>query len=222
MVDDASVAVAPAHRVIARPFVHGSLAYWLGPDADSANSHKWTIYVRGLTPDDDLSTIVRQVVVQLHESFPCSTRVLDKPPYEVTEFGWGEFVATVKVYFHDRSEGHVEFSHPINLFHPSGLLSVKKPVLTEFYDEFVFSDPSESMALRLAQTPVPVDDSQLNPFAYNLEQFVIDEKNEIGKLAQCHLNVLNAIQELKKRFDKTHYEGLRYRKLIASSKKKEP
>jgi hypothetical protein len=129
------------------------------------------------------------------------------------------------------------------------LLSVKKPVLTEFYDEFVFVDPSENTLARLAQPPVPaqplsvVDQpfactsfsfpefnviffvlfSKNSPYAFsdNLEQFVADEKHEIARLAQCHLDILSAIQELKKRFDKTHYEGLRYRKLIASCKKKE-
>lgn len=50
---------------------------------------------------------------------------------------------------------------------------------------------------------------------------IADEKNEIGRVAQAHLAVLNGIQDLKRKFDKVHYEGLRYRKLIAACKKKE-
>lgn len=209
-------------RTVWREFVHGSIAWWLGPDADPSHSHRWTVYVRSLSPDDDLSTIVRKVVFHLHESFASPVRVVLNPPFEVTEHGWGEFVCHIKVYFHDRNEHPVEFNHPISLFHPTGQLSVKKPVLTEFYDEFVFVDPSENTLARLGQKPVPVAGPIRDPaFAYQLEPFVVDEKNEIARLAQCHLNVLSAIQDLKKRFDKTHYEGLRYRKLIASCKKKE-
>lgn len=98
----------PKQRVIARPFVHGTLAEWLGPDSEQTRSHKWTIYVRGLTRDDDLSTIVRKVVFNLHDSFACPVRgirataihpkncfradvrrctVVDKPPFEITEYG---------------------------------------------------------------------------------------------------------------------------------------
>ncbi|CEO99154.1 Protein AF-9 like protein [Plasmodiophora brassicae] len=213
----------PKQRVIARPFVHGTLAEWLGPDSEQTRSHKWTIYVRGLTRDDDLSTIVRKVVFNLHDSFACPVRVVDKPPFEITEYGWGEFTASVKVYFYDRGDRHVDFPHPVNLFHQSGQPS-KKPLLTEIYDEFVFVEPNEQLAARLLQAPVPVgppSDPAMNEYQYNLDQMIADEKNEIGRVAQAHLAVLNGIQDLKRKFDKVHYEGLRYRKLIAACKKKE-
>jgi hypothetical protein len=30
--------------------------------------------------------------------------VITKPPYEVTETGWGEFEVVIKIYFHDPNE----------------------------------------------------------------------------------------------------------------------
>ena len=36
--------------------------------------------------------------------------VVTKPPYEVTETGWGEFEIIIKIYFHDVNERPVKFS----------------------------------------------------------------------------------------------------------------
>eukprot|EP00171_Calliarthron_tuberculosum_P002408 IDg2408t1 len=69
-------------------------------------------------------------------------------PYEISEFGWGEFDAVIRVYFHDANEKFVEFFHPLRLFPPEGE-STKDPVVSEFYDEIVFQDPSEKLLAML-------------------------------------------------------------------------
>lgn len=45
-----------------------------------------------------------QVHFKLHESYANQNRVLTKPPYEVTETGWGEFEIVIKIFFHDPNE----------------------------------------------------------------------------------------------------------------------
>jgi hypothetical protein len=59
--------------------------------------------VRGLECED-LSYFIRKVVFQLHPSFTNPVRVVDHPPFEVTETGWGEFEVAIRIYFQDQSE----------------------------------------------------------------------------------------------------------------------
>jgi YEATS domain-containing protein 4 len=47
---------------------------------------------------------VKKVHFKLHESYAEPNRIVVKPPYEVTETGWGEFEIVIKIYFHDPNE----------------------------------------------------------------------------------------------------------------------
>ena len=63
-------------------------------------------------------------------------RVLLKPPYEVTETGWGEFEVQIKIYFHDPNERPVTIYHVLKLFQTDpNVIIGKKPVISEQYDE---------------------------------------------------------------------------------------
>ena len=46
-----------------------------------------------------MSAYVKKVNFKLHDSYSNSNRTVTKPPYEVTETGWGEFEIVIKVYF---------------------------------------------------------------------------------------------------------------------------
>lgn len=104
----ASLAASAALRRLERttaclPIVHGSVAFYLGKKADEYNTHQWTLYLRGPN-NEDLSPVLSKVVFQLHASFAQPVREIIQPPYEVTERGWGEFEAQIRLIWKDPSE----------------------------------------------------------------------------------------------------------------------
>jgi YEATS domain-containing protein 4 len=70
---------------------------------DKINTHKWTVYLRGISEDEDLS-FIKSVTIQIHESFPNPNRIFYAPPFEVTECGWGEFEIGFVIEFVDPLE----------------------------------------------------------------------------------------------------------------------
>jgi YEATS domain-containing protein 4 len=85
------------------PFVYGSVAFYLGKKADDFQTHQWTLYVRGPN-NEDLSLVISKVIFQLHPSFAQPIRELTAPPFEVTERGWGEFEAQIRIIWKDPVE----------------------------------------------------------------------------------------------------------------------
>ncbi|XP_047092993.1 transcription initiation factor TFIID subunit 14b-like [Lolium rigidum] len=140
---------------ISFPIVYGTISFWLGKKASEYNSHKWTVYVRHAN-NEDLSVIVKRAVFQLHPSFTNPTRVIEQPPFELSETGWGEFEIAITLYFHsDASEKRVDLFHQLKLYpeEEAGPQSTKKPVVVETYDEVVFTEPSEAFFLRVQNHP---------------------------------------------------------------------
>jgi YEATS domain-containing protein 4 len=127
------------------PFVYGSVAVYLGNKADDYNTHKWTLYLRGPN-NEDLSSCIAKVVFQLHPSFAQPVRELSAPPFEVTEQGWGEFEAQIRIVWKDTSEKSTLVTHGIKLYPPGSTNQsppTLEPVVAEAYDEAVFTDPNE-------------------------------------------------------------------------------
>jgi hypothetical protein len=54
---------------------------------------------------------------------------LFKPPFEVVEYGWGEFEVRIRIYFHDPTEKFVEIFHNLKLFH-LGMFRPLSPTLS--------------------------------------------------------------------------------------------
>ncbi|KAL8229446.1 hypothetical protein R6Q57_014346 [Mikania cordata] len=143
---------------ISVPIVYGNAAFWLGKKASEYQSHKWTVYVRGAT-NEDLSVVVKRVVFQLHSSFNNPTRVVESPPFELSESGWGEFEIAITLHFHsDVSDKPLHLYHHLKLYpeDDSGSLSVKKPVVVESYDEVVFAEPSEALFAHVQNHPAVI------------------------------------------------------------------
>lgn len=133
--------------VVACPIIFGSIAFYLGKKADEFATHKWTLFVRGPN-GEDISCFIEKVVFNLHPSFAVPVREIREPPFEVSESGWGEFEAGIFLHFRDPEEPPIDLIHVIKLYHvgsQSNLLNPKKsqPVVSEFYDEIVFTNPKE-------------------------------------------------------------------------------
>lgn len=104
------------------------------PAKSAEHTHRWTVALRSAPsphPDatpaeqptriggvDDYSYFIKKVQFKLHETIPNSLRTLDKPPWEVTETGWGEFDLQIKVFFvNEAYEKPLQFYHHLKL-HP--------------------------------------------------------------------------------------------------------
>ncbi|KAK9108987.1 hypothetical protein Sjap_017047 [Stephania japonica] len=143
---------------ISVPIVYGTISFWLGKKASDYQSHKWTVYVRGAS-NEDLGVVIKRAVFQLHPSFNNPTRVVESPPFELSECGWGEFEIAISLFFHnDVCDKQLDLYHQLKLYHEeeSGPQSTKKPVVMESYDEIVFSEPSESFFARVQNHPAVV------------------------------------------------------------------
>ena len=90
---------------------------------------------------------------------PDRLAVVDTPPFEVTEQGWGEFEIQVQIFFHDSRDKPVDITHMLKLYPDEGSsalsANVSRPVVSERYDELVFNDPSEGLRARLSADVVP-------------------------------------------------------------------
>ena len=141
---------APAKRVkdaaVCCPLVYGSLAFWLGRKADEFHTHKWTLFVRG-PHGEDLGYFVEKVVFKLHPSFAQPVREVTKPPFEVSEKGWGEFECHIRIHFKDPTEKPVEVSHIVKLYDGTTPQAANQPVVSEVYDEVVFHGPARAVRI---------------------------------------------------------------------------
>merc|ERR1712137_465234 len=120
-------------------------------------------------------------------------RVLTKPPYEVTETGWGEFEIVIKIYFHDPNERPVTFYHILKLFQNAPDVIVgKKPVVSEFYEEIVFQEPTVMMQQLLQN----VRALTTSPVKHDTD---FDEKKvrTLDEILKAKTKVKNELNELK-------------------------
>lgn len=136
---------------IVKPIVYGNVARSFGKKREEdGHTHQWTVYVKPYN-NEDMSAYVKKVHFKLHESYANPNRILTKPPYEVTETGWGEFEVVIKLYFHDPTERPVTLYHILKLFQSpivDGEISTqdaKKMLTSESYEEIVFQEPTQLM-----------------------------------------------------------------------------
>eukprot|EP00210_Caulerpa_lentillifera_P007839 g7481.t1 len=161
--------------VFVLPICIGSIAFWQGKKAPEKKCYRWAVYVRS-PARVDVSHIIKRVRFQLHPSFPQPERIIEKPPYELEETGWGEFEVVVGIEFHsDAHESPVELTHSLKLYTTSEP-STKRPVVSEKYDEIVFSEPSASFFYRIRQEPdkkPPM--SKFESFFPNYDSHLVDD-----------------------------------------------
>ncbi|KAL7418471.1 NuA4 histone H4 acetyltransferase complex and the SWR1 complex subunit [Cryptotrichosporon argae] len=137
-----------------RPIIYGSHARLLTDEeratAPTGHTHRWTVFLTSAASPpppqssstmpppvdinylpggaDDLSYLIKRVTFRLHETYANANRVCDKPPYRVSETGWGEFVVQIKVNFVPESaEKTLALQHGIKLHHWGELIDEPAP-----------------------------------------------------------------------------------------------
>ena len=152
---------------------------------------------------DDLGYFVKRVTFKLHDTYQnavrskskngplalfrnfknqiivCDPLDIDKPPFEVSETGWGEFEVHIRISFiPEAGEKQVSLYHHLKL-HPwmEGENSAPPPIEQALklgpvhswqYDEIVFNDPFQAFLNTLtAHPPTPLPRTSKRPVPYN-------------------------------------------------------
>ncbi|GFO21999.1 dolichyl-diphosphooligosaccharide--protein glycosyltransferase 48 kda subunit [Plakobranchus ocellatus] len=197
--------------VVVKPVVYGNIARYFGKKREEdGHTHQWTVYVKPFN-NEDMSAYVKKINFKLHDSYPNPNRVVTKPPYEVTETGWGEFEIIIKVYFNDPQERPVTIYHLLKLFQSeTDVMLGKKSLVVEYYDEMVFQDPTVTMMSMLANT------SSLGVSSHKHETD-FDEKKErtINKISNAHGKIRYEIDQMNEKLKKSKDAIAKMKKEIA-------
>lgn len=171
---------------VIKPIIYGNVARHFGKKREEdGHTHQWTVYVKPYN-NEDMSGYVKKVHFKLHDSYSNPNRVHTKPPYEVTETGWGEFEIVIKIYFHDPNERPVTLYHILKLFHQGTDMALsKKTLVSEFYEEIVFQDPTQYMQHLL---------NNVQPITMGTHKHETDFEEKKVKSLQ---NILNAKAKIK-------------------------
>ncbi|KAG1815744.1 yeats family-domain-containing protein [Suillus subaureus] len=183
---------------IHRPIIYGNTATVLTPAERETShyqdhTHRWTVAVRSApsAPDsdivggaDDLGYFIKRVTFKLHDTYPNPTRNIDKPPFEVSETGWGEFEIQIRItYVAESGEKATTLYHHLKLHPWSIAFSLPNasavppepeipspenaaklgPVHSWQYDEIVFTDPFQNfLTLLTTHPPTPLPKTSVN------------------------------------------------------------
>lgn len=141
---------------LTKSIIVGNIAKYFGKKReDDGHTHEWTCFLRPFK-SEDMSVFIKKVQFKLHESYTNPVRVITRPPYEVSETGWGEFEVIIKIFFQDTAEKPVTMYHLLKLFQSDpAVIAGKKNVVSETYDELVFTDPTNTM-YHLLSNPKPL------------------------------------------------------------------
>ncbi|KAF7294190.1 hypothetical protein HMN09_01147400 [Mycena chlorophos] len=246
---------------IHRPIIYGNVASVLTPKqreqlAATApdHTHTWTVAVRSAASAadqdkdstmvggaDDLGYFIKRVTFKLHDTYANPQRNIDKPPFEVTETGWGEFEVQIKITFiTDAGEKPITFYHHLKL-HPWAAagdpeippldVAVKLgPVHSWQYDEIVFTDPFNTFLDTLTKhPPTPLPRQRRKPVPFHLAHMAglaasrggtpeftgLMEKEEAERLEDARRTLLAEEDKWKLRLIEKERELDQLKKLVA-------
>lgn len=136
------------HANLSRTIVYGTAAKRISDPPSADATHRWKVYVRGYR-NADTSYFIRSVTFKIHETFMNPTRIVEKPPFEVEEVGWGEFTVQGKIYFTDTHEKPAYFILFLKLHRDPNNRKIgdvdydPESVVNERMDTIIFESPTE-------------------------------------------------------------------------------
>ena len=102
-----------------RQIIVGNVSKYLVTDTRKENdksTHKWMVYVRGPAEEPDISHYIKSVWFFLHPSYiPNDIVQVNKPPFQITRRGWGEFPVRVQLHFKDGRTKRCDIIHNLKL-----------------------------------------------------------------------------------------------------------
>ena len=109
------------------------------------------VFVRGAA-GQDITPAVSKVVFTLHHTIRDHVREVSRPPFQVTETGWGVFEIQIAVHFHVALGcAPLLLVHALKLFHDQQGVPPERPVLSECFDELVFNGVPAAAAKRFTR-----------------------------------------------------------------------
>jgi YEATS domain-containing protein 4 len=204
--------------VLTKPVVYGNIARYFGKKReDDGHTHSWTCYLRPFK-NEDMSVYVKKVQFKLHDSYPSPIRVVMKPPYEINETGWGEFEVIIKIFFADSAEKPITIYHLIKLFQTDpAIMAGKKNLVSENYDELVFTDPTNTMYHLLTSPKQMVPAIRHEPGIDYKER----EQRSIGALNNAHRKLKNEISDLSDRLKMSRESIQRLKEQVEQAEEEE-
>lgn len=104
---------------LTKKIIVGNVSKYLLSDSRKENdksTHKWMVYVRGPAHEPDISYYIKAVWFFLHPSYiPNDIVQVNKPPFQITRRGWGEFPVRVQLHFKDGRNKRFDIIHNLKL-----------------------------------------------------------------------------------------------------------
>ncbi|CAR65363.1 DEHA2A05478p [Debaryomyces hansenii CBS767] len=206
---------------IAVPVLYGNHSVRLAPEKRTEktppdHTHEWTIFFKPVLDNIDLTPLIKKVTFKLHETYDTPVRSIEKPPYQVTETGWGEFEIIIKLHFHSGAELGINEKnfqifhglklHPFNPQHPP---KENGEVHSVLYDELVFQEPTEKVFEILTQKPSNLLPYKLSDESKRDQEYV--RPDEIDELARLDVYINKVREEIENQRDQ--YKDLEQERL---------
>jgi YEATS domain-containing protein 4 len=187
---------------IKKSIIVGTFSFQKVPEnGGSSQAFRWTILVRsGESEDEDLSEYIRRIEFNLHSTFAQPRRVVETPPFQVEEQGWGEFEINLRIFFQDTNERPLEMKHWLKLRPDDneqiGIDHTKIPLVYDTFEEILFHSPHEWFYEKLCPRRPPqglaggsvflptlkISQHPLRPFMKSIETFREEESECEQKL----------------------------------------
>ena len=137
--------------------------------------------------------------------------MVDSPPFELVEQGWGEFDIGITVHFTDPNEKPVSVVHTLKLFAPDPAnWPPQKPVVSEHIDQIVFIDPTEWFYNDLLTHKQEEGPALITYYS----AASVDDDSQLEKILSAQRKVRQQIWRLKEMYEATAAEAAVLRRQI--------
>lgn len=203
------------NATVTKSIIIGTYAFAKHSESGSSSApsaFRWTVLVRsGETEDEDISDYIRRVEFNLHSTFAQPRRIVEVPPFQVEEQGWGEFEIHLRIFFQDTNERPLDIKHWLRLRPDEDdeaankIDYTKQPLVNEHFEDIVFHSPHEWFYEKLVKPgtraaliptglPQPrISQHPLRPFMKPIEEWKREETESEQKLLEVEQFLRNQI-----------------------------